>query len=457
LAERSFSGMAGNHVSEYRQKLVSAEEAVRVVRSGDWVAYGHFAMFPRLLDAALAKRKDELLDVKVRAVCPLQAVEVAKVDPKFEHFIYHSSFLSSHDRKLGDRCMHIAGMYHNGPATIREGHAPHNRVFFLKTPPMDNHGYFNFGTSCSYQRALCDTAEQIVVEVNNRVPVCLGGEQESVHISEVTHVVESDNYEMPVFPQDIPASDVQKGIASHIVEEVQDGCTLQLGIGGLANYVGKMLAESEVKDLGVHSEMICDAFVDLFEKGKITGRCKTRQKYKMIYTFALGSQHLYDFLDHNPACAIHPVDITNNPETIGLNNKQIAINSALVADIYGQVCSESVDFKQISGTGGQVDFTIGAWLSKGGKSFICMPSTRRLKDGRTVSRIVPFITPGYIVTAPRSTPMFIVTEYGKVNITGKSVWRRAEMLINIAHPDFRDGLIKDAQNQNIWTRTNKIE
>jgi acyl-CoA hydrolase len=230
-----------------------------------------------------------------------------------------------------------------------------------------------------------------------------------------------------------------------------------LGIGGLPNYVGKILAESDLKDLGVHSEMMCDAFVDLFEKGKITGRCKTRHKYKMVYTFALGSQRLYDFLDHNPACGIYPVDICNNPESIGLNYKQVAINNAIMVDIYGQVSSESADFRQISGTGGQLDFTYGAWLSEGGKSFICMPSTNRLKDGRTVSRIVPFITPGNIVTAPRTIPMFIVTEYGKANIIGKSVWQRAEMLINIAHPDFRDELIKDAQKQKIWTRTNKIE
>ena len=449
--------MTKNYVGEYRQKLVSAEEAVTLVGSGDWVAYGHFAIAPRFLDEALAKRKDELRDVKIRCVCPMQIVEVAKVDPKYEHFIYHSGFLSPYDRHLGDRCMHISGLYHNGPATIRNGHAAHPRVFFLKTAPMDNHGFFNFGTSCSYHRALCDVADHIVVEVNNKAPVCLGGEQESVHISEVTHVVETDNYDMPVLPHDIPATDVQKSIASHIVEELEDGCTLQLGIGGLPNYVGKILAESDLKDLGVHSEMMCDAFVDLFEKGKITGRCKTRHKYKMVYTFALGSQRLYDFLDHNPACGIYPVDICNNPEEIGQNYKQVAINNAIMVDIYGQVSSESADFRQISGTGGQLDFTYGAWLSEGGKSFICMPSTNRLKDGRTVSRIVPFITPGNIVTAPRTIPMFIVTEYGKANIIGKSVWQRAEMLINIAHPDFRDELIKDAQKQKIWTRTNKIE
>ena len=386
--------MTRNYVSEYKQKLVSAEEAVKVVDSGDWVAYGQFAMAPRRLDEALAKRKDELLDVKIRAVCPLQPVEVAKVDPKYEHFIYHSGFLSPYDRNLGDRCMHMPGLYWNVPATIRLGHAAHPRVFFLKTPPMDNHGFFNFGATSSFHRALCDVADHIVVEVNNKAPVCLGGEQECVHISEVTHVVETDNYDMPVLPGDIPATDVQKSIASHIVEELEDGCTLQLGIGGLPNNVGKLLAESDLKDFGVHSEMMSDAFVDLYEKGKITGACKTRHKYKMVYTFALGSQRLYDFIDHNPACAIYPVDICNNPELIGQNYKQVAINNAIMVDIYGQVCSESADFRQISGTGGQLDFTYGAWLSKGGKSFICMPSTQPVERWAHGFKDCSLYTPG---------------------------------------------------------------
>jgi len=449
--------MARNYVSEYKQKLVSAEEAVEVVDSGDWVAYGHFAMAPRRLDEALAKRKDELLDVKITAVCPLQPMQVALVDPKYEHFIYHSGFLSPFDRYLGDRCMHLPGIFWYAPAMIREGHSPHPRIVFLKTPPMDNHGVFNFGASASFHRALCDVADHIVVEVNNKAPVCLGGEQECVHISEVTYVVETDNYDMPVLPGEIPATDVEKSIALHIVEELEDGCTLQLGIGGLANDVGKHLAESDLKDLGVHSEMMCDAFLDLYEKGKITGARKTRHKYKMVYTFALGSQRLYDFIDNNPTCAIYAVDISNSPEAIGQNYKQVAINNALMVDIYGQVCSEATDYRQISGTGGQFDFTYGARLSKGGKSFICMPSTNRLKDGRTISRIVPSIPNGTIVTLPRTIPMFIVTEYGKANLLGKSTWQRAEALINIAHPDFRDELIKNAQKQKIWIRTNKMD
>ena len=324
------------------------------------------------------------------------------------------------------------------------------------TTAMDNHGYFNFSTSCSYARALCDQADIIVVETNDKAPVCLGGEQESVHISEVTYVVEGENLPLRLFPQDIPATDVQKAIADYILEEIDDGCTVQLGIGGLANYIGKMIANSDLKDLGMHSEMMCDAYVDMYEAGKLTGKHKKIDKYKMTYTFAMGSQRLYEFLDKNPACATYAVDITNNPQRIAINDKQIAINNALLVDIYGQVCSEAIDFHQISGTGGQVDFTYGAWLSEGGKSFICLPSTRTLKDGKVISRIQPYMPPGTIVTDPRTLPMYIVTEYGKVDLMSKPVWTRAEMLISIAHPDFRDELIKAAQKQGIWTKTNKI-
>jgi len=447
--------LGSNYSREYKSKLVSAEEAVKVVKSGDWVGYSHFAMFPRSLDKALAQRKDELTDVKVRGVCSLCEAEIAKVDPKYKHFIYHSGFLSHADRNLGDRCMHIPGMYQNSPITIREGHAYPITVAFIMTTAMDEHGYFNFSTACSYHRMLCDQADIIVVEVNKSAPVCLGGEQESVHISEVTYVVETDNDPLPVLPSDMPITDVERAIAAFIVEEMEDRCTLQLGIGGLANCIGKIIADSDLKDLGMHSEMMCDAFVDLYERGVVTGKYKNIDKCKMTYTFAMGSKRLYEFLDRNPACATYPVDIVNNPARIKLNDKQISVNNALMVDLYGQVCSEAIDFKQLSGTGGQMDFTYGSWLSEGGKSFICLPSTRTFKDGKVISRIAPYMPPGAIVTDSRSLPMFIVTEYGKVNIMGKSVWKRAEQLISIAHPDFRDELIRAAQKQKIWTRSNK--
>lgn len=446
-----------DYCREYENKLVSAEDAVKHVKSGDWVAYGHFAMFPRTLDNALARRKDELTDVNVRCSCAQYEAEVAKVNPKYEHFIYNSSFLSHADRKLGDRCFHMPEMYQSGPNNLRGGHSLPVNVVFLMTTAMDKHGYFNFSTSCSYHRALCDQADVIIVEVNKSAPFCHGGEQENVHISEVTNIVESKDNIVPAIPSDMPVSDVEKAIAAFIVEEMEDRCTLQLGIGGLANCIGKSIADSGLKDLGVHSEMMCDAFMNLYEQGLITGKYKNIDKYKMTYTFALGSEKLYKFLDRNPACATYPSDIINNPERIKLNDKQISVNNALMVDLYGQVCSEAINFRQISGTGGQVDFTYGACLSKGGKAFISLPSTRTLKDGKVVSRIVPHMPPGTIITDPRTLPMFIVTEYGKVNIMGKSVWKRAEQLISVAHPDFRDELIQAAEKNGIWTKSNRIK
>jgi len=200
--------------------------------------------------------------------------------------------------------------------------------------------------------------------------------------------------------------------------------------------------------------MLCDDFVDLYEAGKITGARKSIDRYKMVFTFALGSKRLYEFIDNNPACAIYPVDYVNSVDVIRQNDKQISINNAIEIDLYGQVCSETVGARQISGTGGQFDFTYGAVRSNGGKAFICLSSTKTIR-GHTISRIVPTITPGNVVTLPRTVVQYVVTEYGKANLKGKTTWQRAEMLINIAHPDYREELINQAEKMKIWTRTNK--
>jgi acyl-CoA hydrolase len=329
-------------------------------------------------------------------------------------------------------------------------------VAFIPVAPMDNHGFFNLGTSNSHTLFSIKKAKKVILEVNTSIPVCCGGSHEAVHISEADYIVESITNPPLLELPSIPISDVDRKIASIIMEQMEDGVCLQLGIGAMPNSVGAMIAESDLKDLGVHTEMLVDSYVDMYNAGRITGANKALDRYKMAYTFAMGTKKLYQFIHNNRVCASYPVSYINKPYNIGQNDKVFAINNALEVDLYSQVASESTGFRQISGTGGQFDFIFGAFQSKGGKGFLCLSSTTKLKDGRIVSRIRPTFSPGTIVTVPRSLVSYIVTEYGIVNMKAKSTWQRAEALISIAHPMFRDGLIKEAEKMNIWRRTNKI-
>jgi acyl-CoA hydrolase len=318
---------------------------------------------------------------------------------------------------------------------------------------MDEHGYFNYGPQNSHSQAVFDRSRLVIVEVNQNQPRCLGGYHEAIHISQVDHIIEGNN---PPLPELIPAapSIADKKVAEYIVKELYDGCCLQLGIGPMPLSVGQMIAQSDLKNLGCHTEMMVDSFVDMVEAGRITGRYKTTDPGKLAYTFALGTQRLYDFLHNNPMCSSYPVDYTNNVRVASANDNLMTINNVVEVDIYGQVCAESVGTRHISGTGGQLDFVEGAYKSKNGQSFICLPSTIEIK-GQVSSRIKPILSPGAIVTDPRTATHMIVTEYGVANMKGKSTWQRAEALISIAHPDFRDELIKEAEKMHIWRKSNK--
>jgi acyl-CoA hydrolase len=294
-------------------------------------------------------------------------------------------------------------------------------------------------------------ADKIIVEVNEGVPRCLGGHSENIHVSEVDMIVEAEKTPMLSIPRP-QASPEEKRMAELIIEEIFDGACLQLGIGGIPNTVGSLIAASDLRDLGMHSEMMCDAFMDLYDQGKITGHYKYTDRNKMIYTFAMGTPELYEFLHDNPACASYPVDYTNGAENIARNDNMISINNAIQVDLYGQIASEAVGDRHISGSGGQGDFVVGAAKSKGGKAFICLRSTRRIGD-RVVSRIVPEIAG--IISIPRAWAFYVVTEYGKVCLKGLPTWGIAEALISIAHPDFREDLIQAAEKKGIWRRSNK--
>jgi len=439
---------------QYSQKLITADQAAQMVKSGDLVHYSEFILFPETLDAALARRRVELENVEVRSVCFTRVPQVVKVDPERRHFIMSDYHFGMASRRLHDQnlCNYIPMTYHMGPRTIRK--YIDIDVFFLVTGPMDPRGFFNFGIGNSVTAAVLQKAKKIIIEVNKNVPVCQGGNQESIHISRIDHIVESANTPLLEVPPARP-TETDRRIAAHVMKEIKDGCCLQLGIGGLPNVVGSMIAESDLKDLGIHTEMLVDSCVDLYNAGKITGARKNIDTYKMCYTFAMGTNKLYAFLHNNPVCASYPVNYINDPRVIALNDNMIAINNALEVDLYGQVCSESVGAAQKSGTGGQLDFIFGAFRSKGGKGLICLASSYTDKEGRMHSRIRPNITPGSVVTVPRSLTHYVVTEYGTAQLKGKSTWQRAEALIDIAHPDFRDELIREADAMKIWLRSNK--
>ena len=439
--------------SEYRSKLRSPEEAVKAVKSGDWVDYTSNVCFPALLDAALAKRKEELTDVKIRGNLLFGPIQTVECDPDREHFIYNSWHCSGYERKLCDRdlCNYIPMIFRNVTAYYR--HFLTVNVAMMCVTPMDKHGYFNLSCAAGIARGILETADMVILEVNENLPRIFGGFDESIHISEVDYVVEGPHEPLPQFPVAKPTEEDVK-IADLIVPHIVDGATLQLGIGGMPNVVGARLAQSDVRDLGMHTELCGDAYYELYKAGKLTNNRKTLQRGKGVTGIVFGSQALYDWANQNPGLVVEPLEYVNAPETIAQLDNMISINNCIAVDLYGQVCAESAGLRHISGTGGQLDYLTGAAMARGGKAFICMTSSFVDTSGTRRSRILPHFN-GDIVTDPRSQAYYIVTEYGAVNLAGRSTWERAELLVSIAHPDFREDLIAAAEKQKIWRKSNR--
>jgi len=430
-----------------KQKLQSAKDVAKLVNTGDYIDYGMSIQQPDVFDAALADQKDRLTDITVRGTLTTVPRQVIEQDPEQQHFTFENWHFSGYDRKKFDQGLqsYIPFNFGEGPDIYRQ----HRRVDFLvlKTTPMDEHGFFNFGATNTYSRAIADIAKHIVVETCTEMPYCYGTEN-AVHISEISAVIEGDNKPLFELPN-AETSDLDRQVASYITPLIKDGSCLQIGIGGMPNAVCSALASSDVKDLGIHTEMFVDGMVDLVEAGKITGWQKNSFRGKIVYTFALGTKRTYDFINNNEACISLPVDETNLPHKIAENDHVVSINNCLLIDLSGQVASESAGYRHISGTGGQLQFVRGAVLSKGGLSFMCLSSRYHNAKGDLVSRITVGLEPGTVVTTPRTDVMYVVTEYGIVNLKGKSVSERALALISIAHPDDREGLLQLARQNKL--------
>ena len=445
-----------NWAEMYQQKLTSAEEAVKVVKSGDWVDYGWVTGHPVALDEALAARLPELEDIKFRGGIALWEPAVFKVPDAGKHMCWNSWHMGGLERRAVDKgfAFYNPLRYSELPRYYREHIAPPD-VAMIQVAPMDRHGYFSFGPNASHLAAVCETAKYVIVEVNQNMPRCIGTTEAEVHISKVDAVVEGNNPPLGQIPSGGAPTDVDVAVAKLIVEQIPDGACLQLGIGGMPNTVGAMIAESDLKDLGVHTEMYVDAFVDMAMAGKITGSKKNIDRGRQVYAFGAGTQKMYDYLDSNPELMAAPVNYTNDDRVIAQIDNFISINNAVNVDLFCQVASESSGLRHISGAGGQLDFVLGAYLSKGGTSFICLSSTFTDKKGNLQSRILPTLAEGTVVTDARPNVMYVVTEYGCVNLKGLSTWERAEALISIAHPQFREELIRSAEAMHIWRRSNK--
>mgnify|MGYP002551730309 CR=1 FL=1 len=440
----------------YAQKKMTADQAAALVKSGDWVDYGWAVNTPVAVDAAIAKRLPELEDVNFRGGILMWVPAIFQIEDPAAHMTWNSWHMGGIERKAIAQGFSFYSpiRYSELPRYYRDSSDPVDVAVFQVTP-MDEHGYFNFGPCASHLGAVCDKAKKIIVEVNRNMPKCLGGTENWVHISQVAGVVEGSNPPIGQMAAAGAATEVDLKVANLIVPQIPDGACLQLGIGGMPNTVGAMLCESDLKDLGVHTEMYVDAYVDLALAGKVTCMRKNLDRGRQVYAFAAGTQKLYDYLDDNPACMAAPISYTNDVRTVAALDNFISINNAVDVDLYGQVNGETAGIKQISGAGGQQDFVLGAYLSKGGKSFICLSSTHKNKDGSMASRIRPTLQTGSVVTDTRVNTMYVVTEYGCVCLKGLSVWERAEKLISIAHPDFREELIREAEKQKIWYPHNR--
>ena len=426
---------------QYLKKRMSATDAMRLVRNGDFIIVPTAAGEPPTLLTALSEQRRDFLDVKVAQILAIR--KYGYIDPETADHVRHVAFFYGGATRAGGQAGwvdFIPAYFSELPQQIERGLVASDVVFAMASP-MDAHGYFSVSLGADYTMAAMARARVVVLEVNPNVPYAYGNCH--VHVSKITALVESSE---PVFEVGLPKiGPVQEAIGKYVADMIDDGSTLQIGYGGIPDAVVMQLTHKH--DLGIHTEMIGDGILSLVECGAITNRRKNYLPGKMIATFALGSQKLYKFMDRNPALEIHPVDFTNDPYLAGQNDNMVAINATLQIDLLGQCGSESLGYSPYSGTGGQSDFVRAANRSRGGKAFIVVPSTAK---NDSISRIVPCLSPGTHVSTSKNDINYVVTEFGVAQLRGKSGKQRARELISIAHPNFRAELTEQAKRMNLF-------
>ena len=434
--------------NQYAHKFVTPEAAVELaVHSGDWVDYGYASGFPQLLDRALAKRKGFLKDVKIRGGLVISPpIEAVEQDPEQETFRYYSWQLGDYERKLQSQ-----GLVEFMPVALRllpDLYRRHIRtdVAFVPVSPPDADGYCGLGIASYAWQVIIQNARTVVFEINEHYPTLQGVDgSHRVHLSQADYIVEGEHAPLPNRSYRAP-SETDLTIARLVVEEIPNRAVLALGVGAVPNTVATLLAQSDREDLGCHTGTISDAYLDLYQADKLTNRFKEVDTGRCTWNLAMGSQALYDWIGANPDLFCPAgVDHVHDPQRMGSISNFISINGGVQLDLMGQENAESAGTRQLSGIGGQMDFLEGAYRSPGGKGFICLNSSRVGKDGVRKSNILPCIPGGATVSAPRTLIQYVATEYGVVKLSGLSLRQRAQAMISIAHPDFREELSRYAK------------
>ncbi len=443
IKEIKLKTLPANILNIYNQKVVTADEAVGHIKSGDNIVIQPGCAAPMELIKAMVNRKDELENVSLYHILIVGDLPYTK--PGMEkHFQHKAFFIGANTREAVNdgRAEFIPIFLSEVPLLFKHGHIKTDVAFIHLSQP-DEHGFCSYGVDVGTIKTAAEKSKIIIGQINNEMPRTLG--DSFIHINKINYIVEKSE-PIKELPQIDPNTskeflDIYDKIGTNIAELIEDGSTLQMGIGAIPDAVMNYLADK--KDLGIHTEMFSDGIIDLVEQGIINGEQKTLHPGKIIAGFVLGTKRVYDFIDNNPVIEFHPQEYVNDPFVIAKNKKMIAINSAIEVDLTGQVCSDSIGTRLYSGIGGQVDFIRGAAHSDGGKGIIALPSIT--KDGN-ISRIVPKLKSGAGVVTSRGDVHYVITEYGVALLFGKSIKERARELIKISHPRFRDELTKYAKD-----------